>query len=286
MVEKNIKFNLNTVYHGDAKQVLPYFPDKSVNLIITSPPYSNKRKKAYGGIPPGQYVDWFSDISLNLYRILKDDGSFILNIKEGANGEKDTYVLELILALRKHGWLWTEEYIWRKTTSMPGKWPNRFRDGWERCLHFTKSHKFKMYQNRVMLPIGDWSKIRMKNLSENDKKRRWSSSGSGLSRNLLNWAGRTKVYPDNVLEFAPVCKNNYHSAVFPEELPTWFIKLLTSKNDVVLDPFIGSGTTAIASIKNGRKYLGIEKYFKYYNLAVNNINSVPTTHAKSSSDIL
>lgn len=273
-MKRNINFRLNTIYRGDAKEVLKYFPDSSVNLILTSPPYANKRKKAYGGIPADEYVEWFSGISTNLYRVLKPDGSFILNIKEGANGEKEVYVLDLIKKLKEQNWLWIEEYIWRKTTSMPGWWPNRFRDGWERCLHFTKSHKFKMCQSRVMIPIGDWSKTRMKNLSKNDKKRRFSSTGSGLSRNVHNWSGRSMVYPDNVLEFAPVCKNSNHSAAFPEELPTWFIKLFTNKNDVVLDPFIGSGTTAIASVKNDRKYLGIEKYSKYHKLAVQNINSI------------
>lgn len=273
MNKNNVNFKLNTIYQGDAKKVLKSFPDSSVNLILTSPPYANKRKKAYGGIPADVYVEWFSDISTELYRVLKLDGSFILNIKEGANGEKEVYVLDLIKKMREQKWLWIEEYVWRKTTSMPGWWPNRFRDGWERCLHFTKSHKFQMHQDRVMVPIGDWSKTRMRNLSKNDKKRRFSSTGSGLGTNILNWSGRDKVYPDNVLEFAPVCNNKKHSAAFPEELPTWFIKLFTNKNNVVLDPFIGSGTTAVASIKNNRNFLGVEKYSKYYKVALENIKT-------------
>ena len=264
---------VNKIYQGDASTVLTELQDKSIDLIMTSPPYADKRKRSYGGIHQDKYVDWFLPISKELYRVLKEDGSFILNIKEGANGEKQIYVLKLILALREQGWLWVEEYIWRKTTSMPGKWPNRFRDGWERCLHFTKNNKFNMYQEEVMLPVGDWAKKRMNNLSKNDKTRRFSASGSGLSRNLLNWKGKDKVYPDNVLEFAPVCSNSNHSAAFPEELPEWFIKVFTKKEDLVLDPFIGSGTTAVACLNLNRKFIGIEKNKRYHKLAINNIKS-------------
>ena len=71
--------------------------------------------------------------------------------------------------MQQQGWLWTEEYIWHKKNSYPGKWPNRFRDAWERCLQFNKQKKFKMYQERVMVPMGDWAKTRLKNLSEIDK---------------------------------------------------------------------------------------------------------------------
>ena len=79
--------------------------------------------------------------------------------------------MELILEMRKNGWLWTEEYIWHKKNCYPGKWPNRFRDSWERLIQFNKNKKFHMYQEEVMVPIGDWSKSRLKNLSETDKIR-------------------------------------------------------------------------------------------------------------------
>ena len=129
---------LNKIYKGDCGILLAnktLFPDKSVNLIITSPPYADKRKNSYRGTHPDKYVEWFLPISKELYRLLKDDGSFILNIKEHPkNGERGTYVLELILALKKQGWYWIEEYCWYKKNSFPGKWPNRFRDSWERCF--------------------------------------------------------------------------------------------------------------------------------------------------------
>jgi len=207
-----------------------------------------------------------------LYRTLKDDGSFILNIKEKVvAAERHTYVLELIIALRKQGWLWTEEYMWHKKNCAPGKWPNRFRDAWERCLHFTKQKKFKMYQEAVMVPTGDWAKARLKNLSETDKIRDNSRVGSGFGKNISNWLGRDMAYPSNVLHLATECGNKNHSAAFPKELPTWFIKLFTEEGDLVLDPFAGSGTSCVAAYELNRNYIGIELKEDYFQQALANI---------------
>jgi site-specific DNA-methyltransferase (adenine-specific) len=257
---------------GDCLEVLRQMPQDSVDLIVTSPPYADSRKHTYGGIGPDKYVEWFLPVAAELQRVLKPDGTFILNIKERVvDGERHTYVLELILALRQHGWIWTEEYIWHKKNSSPGKWPNRFRDAWERCLQFNKDKKFNMYQDNVRVPMGDWAKSRLKNLSETDKRRDNSKVGSGFGKKVSNWLGRDTVYPDNVLYLATETGNKNHSAAFPLELPTWFIKLFSKEGDLVLDPFLGSGTTAEAAKILGRKYLGIEQKEEYYQVAVANI---------------
>ena len=89
-------------------------------------------------------MEWFLPIADELQRVLKPTGTFVLNIKERVvKGERHTYVLELILAMRQRGWLWTEEFIWHKKNCYPGKWPNRFRDAWERLLQFNLQRKFK-----------------------------------------------------------------------------------------------------------------------------------------------
>ena len=164
--------NLNVIYNGDCLKYLSnktIFPDNCIDFIITSPPYADKRKESYGGINPNKYVKWFSPISEQLKRVLKNNGSFILNIKEHpVNGERQTYVIELILELKKQGWYWVEEYVWYKKNAFPGKWSNRFRDSWERCLHFSKQKKIKMFQDSIKVPIGDWSKQRFKSMSEKD----------------------------------------------------------------------------------------------------------------------
>lgn len=268
MYQKNEIFGNNNninLFNGDCLEILKNIDSNSVDLIITSPPYSDQRKNTYGGIHPDNYVEWFLPISEELKRVLKPTGSFILNIKEKVyNGERHTYVLELIIAMRKQGWLWTEEYMWHKKNSFPGKWPNRLRDGWERLLHFTKEKKFNMYQDEVKIPIGDWSKKRLTNLSDTDKMRDESKVGSGFGKKIENWVGKDMVLPDNVLYMSTETGNKSHSAAYPDSLPEWFIKLFTQKGDVVLDPFLGSGTTCRVAYDMNRNSIGIELLDEYY----------------------
>jgi len=256
------------IENGDCLEILKKYPDNFFNLIVTSPPYADSRSKTYGGIKPNEYVDWFLPRANQFLRVLKSDGTFVLNIKEKAvNGERHTYVLELILALRKQGWLWTEEFVWHKKNCFPGKWPNRFRDAWERCLQFNKSGNFKMYQEEVMVPMGDWAKTRLKNLSQTDKTRDESKVNSGFGKNVSNWLDRKMAYPTNVLHFATECYNKNHSAVFPKALPAWFINLFTKEHDWVLDPFSGSGTTSEVSQQMNRNSVGVEILPEYCTLA-------------------
>ncbi len=257
----------NELFLGDSKKELEKLPDNSIDLIFTSPPYADQRKNTYGGIHPDKYVEWFLPVSEQLLRVLKPTGTFVLNIKERVvKGERSTYVMELILEMKKQGWLWTEEYIWHKKNSYPGKWPNRFRDAWERLLQFNKEKKFNMYQEEVMVPMGDWAKTRLRKLSDTDKTRDESKVGSGFGKNISNWVGRDKAYPTNVLHLATECSNKKHSAAFPEGLPEWFIKLFTKEGDTVLDPFMGSGTTNIVASQMKRNTIGIEIVPEYYEM--------------------
>jgi DNA modification methylase len=247
------------IIEGDARHVLAELRGNCVDLIVTSPPYADSRKDTYGGIAPDDYVDWFLPIGAHLLRVLKPSGTFILNIKERVvDGERHTYVLELIHALRAQGWLWTEEFVWHKRNSYPGKWPNRFRDGWERLLQFNKSRQFAMYQDAVRVPVGDWASTRLRTLSDTDRRRDTSAVGSGFGKTVSNWVGRELVYPNNVLHLATECGNKSHSAAFPEALPEWFIRLFTRPGDIVLDPFLGSGPTAVVAQRLQRQAIGIE----------------------------
>jgi len=261
---------------GDCKNELQKLPENSVDLVITSPPYADQRKSTYGGIHPNEYVEWFLPTSQELLRTLKPTGTFVLNIKEKVlGGERHTYVLELILALRKQGWFWTEEFIWHKKNSFPGKWPNRFRDSWERLLQFNKTKDFKMYQEEVMVPMGTWAKVRLKNLSAVDLTRDESRVGSGFGKKIANWVNRDMAYPNNVLHLATECGNKNHSAAFPEALPEWFIRLFTKEGDIVLDPFLGSGTTSRVAKRMGRNSIGIEVLEEYYTLAKKSLDDAP-----------
>jgi DNA modification methylase len=276
------KLPINSVVLGDCQNILQNLPDSCIDLIVTSPPYADSRKKLYGGVHPDNYVEWFLPKATELYRVLKPTGTFILNIKEKVlNSERHTYVIELILAMRKLGWLWTEEFIWHKKNCYPGKWPNRFRDSWERCLQFNKTKNFKMYQKEVMVPVGNWANSRLKNISKSDKVRDESRVQSGFGKKVANWLGRDLVYPTNVLHLATECANKNHSAAFPLSLPEWFIKLFTEENDIILDPFLGSGSSAIVAKKLGRNYIGIEVKEEYCRLAERYLQDNPVLEKKT-----
>lgn len=125
-----------------------------------------------------------------------------------------------------------------------------------------------------MVPVGDWAKSRLVNLSETDQIRDESKVGSGFGKNVSNWIGRDMVYPTNVLHTATECSNHNHSATFPVDLPAWFIKLFTQADDVVLDPFVGSGTTALATAQLGRFYVGIDISEEYVEEARQRVSNV------------
>ena len=126
-----------------------------------------------------------------------------------------------------------------------------------------------------MVPVGDWAKDRLANLSETDKIRDESKVESGFGKNISNWLGRDKVYPTNVIHMATECSNRKHSAAFPVPLPTWFIKLFTKVGDMVLDPFVGSGTTTAAATQLGRHYVGIDINDGYCQMARERLAHTP-----------
>jgi len=275
------------LYLGNNKEEILNVPDNSVDLIVTSPPYSNQRKVTYGGIAEGSYVEWFLPLSAQLLRVLKPTGTFILNIKENTvEKERNTYVIELVLALRRQGWFWTEEFVWIKSNASPGKWPTRFRDAWEHVFQFNKSQKFNMYQDAVKVEPSEAYKKQIANLKKRSQLDApgYNSTGSGFHVNLHNlvngdrslafpsnvlkfplpdeevfkaWEENSN-YPDNVLELSVASSARKHSAVFPESLPEWFIKLFTVEGDIVLDPFAGSGTTLKMAKLMSRKCIGFE----------------------------
>jgi len=120
------------VFLGDSQQALQNIEDKSVNLIITSPPYANARRRHYDSIAPKDYVDFILSFHDQLWRVLADDGSFILNIKDRVvNGVRNRFVWHTIESLAEKGWLCIDDYVCIKPYAMPVYLPNRYLDQFE-----------------------------------------------------------------------------------------------------------------------------------------------------------
>jgi site-specific DNA-methyltransferase (adenine-specific) len=269
--------NISTVYAGDVTSMLRMLDDDSVDLVVTSPPYAERRKKAYGGVPAEEYVGWFMPISAELLRVLKPTGSFVLNIKEGTqDGERQTYVYELALALRRQGWLFIDEMIWHKTNPFPTGSKKRPKDGFERCYQFSKTKGFKFFPDAVRTKSA--SKWAGDNERRKNKGAHRTTNGSGM--NISRRVVGELVRPSNVVTMPSSSLNIGHPAVYPLGLPEFFARLMTEAGDTVLDPFMGSGTTALAARGLGRRYVGLELSEEYLCLSAERIARTPLSRSK------
>ncbi|MCC7449567.1 MAG: site-specific DNA-methyltransferase, partial [Anaerolineae bacterium] len=166
-----------------------------------------------------------------------------------------------------------DDYIWRKTNPMPGHWPTRLSDGWEYCFHLAKSKRPYFNPDAVRRPIGGWVDSRLKKLGQNDLNRHNSATRSGFGRDVSKWVGKETVLPSNVLDMALVGRNKGHPAVFPVDLPLFFIKLMCPDDGLVVDPFSGSGTTGVAALSLGRNCILIDNNERYCEETVQRLSS-------------
>lgn len=268
---------------GDSRQALSTFSEQ-VDLIITSPPYADARRHHYDSIHPDKFKEWFLSFHEPLYNALKPTGSFVLNIKDKVmDGVRHRFVWHTIEALCARGWFAIDDYLWHKTNPMPGYWPTRLRDGWEYCFHLAKSKRPYFNPDAVRKPIGDWVVSRLAKLGRNDVTRHNSVNASGFGRNISKWVGKHTVLPSNVISLALVGKNQGHPAVFPVDLPLFFINLLCPPDGLVVDPFAGSGTTGIAALSQGRRCVLIDNNSSYGQLALRRIREetlAPTSNGR------
>jgi site-specific DNA-methyltransferase (adenine-specific) len=183
------------------------------------------------------------------------------------------YVWQMIEALSERGWYAIDDYLWQKPNPMPGYWPTRLRDGWEYCFHLSKSKRPYFNADAVRKPIGDWVESRLRNLGKNDVSRHNSVNASGFGRDISKWVGKQTVLPSNVISIPLVGKNKGHPAVFPVDLPLFFIKLLCPENGLVVDPFAGSGTTGIAALSLGRQCVLIDNNLEYCQQALERLKT-------------
>jgi site-specific DNA-methyltransferase (adenine-specific)/site-specific DNA-methyltransferase (cytosine-N4-specific) len=261
---------LNTVIHGDCLSTLSelYSTNKEfADLIIFSPPYAQQRQDTYGGVPENDYPDWMLSVVRAGMMILKPTGSLVINIKEHVNdGVRSLYVLETTLLLARE-FRYVDEYIWHKTNPFPTGSKKRLKDGYERCLHFTKSADYQFYPDSV----SEKSTSKYAGDNERRKNKGAHNTTNGSNMHMSKRIIGELVRPSNVITMPVSCLNIDHPAVYPIALPEFFIRLMTKEGDVVVDPFLGSGTTALAAVKLGRQYLGIERDEAYIRLAESRI---------------
>lgn len=241
----------NKIYYIDCFDGIKQLEDKSVSLVFTSPPYAEQRKSYYGGIPEKDYPQWTAGWMELLKPKLKDDASVCINIRPHIkNGEISDYVLKTRLLLRANGWKECEELIWYKPDSPPMGSVNRPRRAWESILWFSltgKPYCNPKANGTESSRIGfEQSKFEESNAGYVHKGQ--NKAKTGISRcNDVVICGTSKIE-----------KGYNHPAMFPPELPKYCINMLTNKGDLVVDPFIGSGTTGRVAEILARKWVGFE----------------------------
>jgi len=268
---------LNKIYNENCLSGMKKIDDQSIDLIFTSPPYADRRKNVYGGINENEYVDWFEPISEEIKRILKPSGSFFLNIKPHTiNGERSLYVFDLVLFLQRNvGFLFIDEFCWTKN-AFPGSHKGRFKNGFEPVYHFAINKPNKIKFN----PIACGTPMKKESIARSYRKQTGKpKNGSGMTgMNTTNIRYLKLARPSNVINVHNV-SNQYsdkqlHPATFPEGLVEFFIKSFSCDGDVILDPFVGIGTTAIVAKKINRDYIGFEIDQKYSEIAKNRLLNI------------
>jgi DNA modification methylase len=261
-------FEINKIYQGDSLNLLKNMESNSIDLVITSPPYADL--KVYidnPGILAGDYVDWFIPYCKEIERVIKPTGSFILNINDKVeNGFRHPYVFDLISRLHKEtGLKMFERLFWNKMKSLPNR--SRFGDRVEYIFWFAKEKGFQFYIDDVRVPYADKSIKRMKNPL---KKRFARNEENQVANHYKDWAPNPLgALPTTLVTISSEAKRiaDNHVAVYPVELVKYFIKGSTKSGDLVLDPFMGTGTTGVACKQLGRNYIGFDLQQEYINVA-------------------
>ncbi len=253
----------------DARDVARALDGLTINVAFTSPPYASQRKydeeSGFRPIHPDAFVEWFEPVQCNVREHLANDGSWFVNIKEHCDdGERSLYVKDLTIAHRRQwGWKFVDELAWHKT-SVPGSWPNRFRNDWEPVFHFSPESKIKFRPDSV-------SHASDNAVSGSGGSPKTSGGAWGISH---EWRVTGMARPSNVLRISTKSSGSVHSAAFPVALPEFFIKAFSDDGDVIFDPFLGSATTIVAAERTGRVGVGTELSPKYVAVCLERLSAL------------
>jgi site-specific DNA-methyltransferase (cytosine-N4-specific) len=268
---------------GDSREILDYIPDNSVDLVITSPPFALLRQKCYGNEGQSDYVDWLSAFGVKVFRILKQSGSFVLDLGGAYTRGKPVRSLYnfrvLIRFCDELGFKLAEDFYWFNPAKLPSpiEWVNkrkvRAKDAVNTIWWFSKSDSPKADVTRVLKPYSERMKTLLKN-PESFYSPRLRPSGHDIGVNFGK-NGNGGAVPPNLLaipntdsnsHYLRICKlinRRSHPARFPEELPGFFVRFLTDPEDVIVDIFSGSNTTGFVCETLGRRWLSIESSLDY-----------------------
>ena len=254
------KTDLGQLLIGDCLKILRDLEDNSVDLVVTSPPYDGQPKYGNGErYDRSWYSGFFMDVAEQIFRILKPHGSFVLNYRSKRHGdERGTLQYELIFWLRERGFLFCEDFVWGKPSPPPGRFNRFLKDAVEYCFQFAKTPHWQFFPENCLSPAR-WDakdRERRRRLAHNFER---VNAPSGQGRKRVQ-AGPDLVRPSTLLYFEPEFGPNpvRHPARFPLQLPTFFINLLSQPGQLVVDPFGGTGTTALAAEQLGRRWLVTE----------------------------
>lgn len=276
-------------YLADSLELLKAVPDKSVNAVVTSPPYALHFKKEYGNAEKHDYVDWFLPFAAEIFRVLPDDGSFILNIGGSYNKGTPTrslYHFKLLIELvERIGFHLAQECFWFNPAKMPmpAEWVTvrriRIKDSVEYVWWLSKTPWPKANNRAVLKPYSkDMERLNQRGVSRTTRPSGHNikpsfgkvQSGGSIPPNVVE-----EEIPNDMMKFGNNAANDsyterckeagikIHPARFPTALPEFFIKLVTDESDVVLDPFAGSNTTGAVAEKLQRRWVAIENTETY-----------------------
>lgn len=289
------------IFHGESYHLISAQKDKSVDLIVTSPPFGLVRKKEYGNVPADEYNDWFKPFAGQLHRVLKDTGSLVIDIggvwNKGVPTRHLYHFKLLIMLCEEFGFHLAQDLYWWNPAKLPtpAEWVTvrriRVKDALNKIWWLSKTEWPKASNRRVLTPYSE----SMKHLLANGYNARLRPSGHNISDQFLIDNGAS--IPPNLLALANTESNsaymrycrerniNLHPARFPAELPEFFIRMLTDEGDLVIDPFAGSCVTGEVAERLRRKWICIELREDYLKGALGRFTA-PKTGKKKKGKLL